>query len=56
MIDPAIAWITTRFRKVRYLGVAKNDAALHLRATAINLRQLTAHGLTPSSTGWALTG
>jgi len=56
MIERTIARITTQFRKVRYRGVAKNDAALHLRATAINLRQLTAHGLTPISTGWALTG
>ena len=56
MIERAIAWITTRFRKVRYLGVTKSDAALQLRATAVNLRQLTAQGLAPSTTGWALTG
>ena len=56
MIERTIAWITTRFRKVRYLGVTKNDAALQLRATAVNLRQLTAQGLAPSTTGWALTG
>jgi hypothetical protein len=39
---------------VPYHGVSKNDAWLHLRAAAINLRRLLTLGLTGADRRWAL--
>jgi hypothetical protein len=55
MIERTIAWLTRGNRKLRYRGVAKNDAWLHLRVAAINLRRLTTMGLTGTNGSWALT-
>jgi len=55
MIERTIAWLTRGNRKLRYRGVDRNDAWLHLRVAAINLRRLTAMGLTGNNGGWALT-
>jgi IS5 family transposase len=54
MVERAIAWLARGNRKVRYLGVAKNDHWLHHRAAALNLRRLIALGLTHNGTAWAL--
>lgn len=58
-IERIIAWTATcnghRVR-LRYLGTAKNNAWLHNRCAAINLRTLIRHGLTRSGGAWALTG
>jgi hypothetical protein len=46
-----IAWIATQNGhrvRLRYIGAAKNDAWLHTRCAAINLRTLLRHGLTRS--------
>ena len=55
-VERAIAWLTARGnRRVPYRGVAKNNAWLHHRAAALNLRRLINLGLTPTSDGnWAL--
>lgn len=52
MVERSIAWLTRGARRLRYRGVAKNDAWLKLRATGINLRQLCTTGLTRTSGGW----
>ncbi len=54
MVERSIAWITRGHRRVPYRGVIKNDAWLHLRVAAINLRRLIALGLTGDQNGWAL--
>ena len=46
MVERSIAWLARGNRRVPYRGVAKNDAWLHLRAAAINLRRLLTLGLT----------
>src|SRR4029450_9009539 len=38
--------------KLRYLGTTKNNAWLHTRAAALNLRTLLAHGLTRTNDAW----
>jgi hypothetical protein len=48
MIERSIAWVTRGHRRVPYRGVLKNDAWLHLRVAAINLRRLLTLGLTGS--------
>jgi hypothetical protein len=55
MIERTIAWLTRGNRRLRYRGVTKNDAWLHLRAAAVNLRRLTTLGLTGTHGSWALT-
>jgi len=45
MVERSLAWLTRGNRKLRYIGTTKNNAWLHLRASAINLRRLTALGL-----------
>jgi hypothetical protein len=40
MVERSLAWLTRGNRRVPYRGVAKNDAWLHLRAAAIDLRRL----------------
>ena len=54
MVERSIAWLTCRNRRVPYRGVLKNDAWLHLRTAAINLRRLLALGLTCTDRHWAL--
>ena len=56
-VERIIAWIATqngRRVRLRYLGAAKNDAWLHTRCAAINLRTLLRHGLTHSGGAWVL--
>jgi hypothetical protein len=54
MIERSIAWLTRHNRRVPYRGVAANDAWLHLRVAAINLRRLLNLGLTDTGGQWAL--
>src|SRR6266536_290637 len=57
MIERVISWTATqndRRVKLRYTGTARNDAWLHNRCAAINLRTLLRHGLTRSGGAWAL--
>jgi hypothetical protein len=54
MVERSIAWVTRGNRRLRYRGVLKNDAWLHLRAAAIDLRRLLALGLTGSAGSWAI--
>jgi DDE family transposase/transposase-like protein DUF772 len=56
-IERIISWTATqnaRRVKLRYIGTAKNDAWLHTRCAAINLRTLLRHGLTRRDGAWAL--
>ena len=56
-IERIIAWTATRHGRrirLRYTGTAKNDAWLHNRCAAINLRTLVNAGLTRSEGAWAL--
>ena len=55
MVERSIAWLTAGARRLRYRGVAKNNAWWTLRAAAINLRTLLRLGLQPAPTGWATT-
>ena len=57
MIERVISWTATqngRRVKLRYIGTAKNDAWLHTRCAAINLRTLAGRGLTRSGGAWVL--
>jgi IS5 family transposase len=45
MVERSIAWLTRQARRVPYRGTVKNNAWLHLRVAAINLRRLLALGL-----------
>jgi hypothetical protein len=54
MVERSIAWLTRKNRRVPYRGVLTNDAWLHLRAAAINLRRLLNLGLTGTDGHWAL--
>jgi len=56
-IERIIAWTAAqnaRRVKLRYIGTTKNDAWLHARCAAINLRTLLRHGLTRRDGAWAL--
>jgi len=56
-IERIISWTATqngRRVRLRYVGTVKNDAWLHNRCAAINLRTLLRHGLTRSGGAWAL--
>ena len=56
-IERIIAWTATqngRRVKLRYTGTEKNDAWLHNRCAAINLRTLLRHGLTRRDGAWIL--
>ena len=55
MVERSIAWLTRHSRRVPYRGVLNNDAWLHLRTAAINLRRLLTLGLTGTDGHWALT-
>lgn len=54
MVERSIAWLTRRARRVPYRGVAKNNAWLHIRVAAINLRRLLVLGLHHDTGYWAL--
>ncbi len=55
MAERAIAWLTARGnRRLRYRGVAKNNAWLHHRTAALNLRRLLTLGLTHQQGTWIL--
>ena len=55
MVERSIAWLTARGnRKLRYRGVDKNNAWLHHRTAALNLRRLLALGLQQHHGAWAL--
>jgi hypothetical protein len=56
-IERIIAWTATqngRRVRLRYLGTSKNDAWLHTRCAALNLRTLLRHGLTRRDGAWML--
>ena len=53
MVERTLAWITRRNRRVPYRGVAKNNAWLHHRIAAVNLRRLLSLGLHHNGR-WAL--
>ncbi|MGW5106042.1 IS1182 family transposase [Nocardia sp. NPDC004123] len=57
MVERSISWLVGekgRCRKLRYRGVNANDAWLHRRMAALNLRRLLNLGLTRNDTTWAL--
>jgi hypothetical protein len=54
MAERSIAWLTRAHRRVPYRGVIRNDAWLHLRVAALNLRRLLSLGLTGTDGSWAL--
>jgi hypothetical protein len=51
MVERSIAWLTRGNRRLRYRGVANNDAWLHHRIAALNLRRLITLGLTRRGQG-----
>jgi hypothetical protein len=52
MVERSIAWITRGSRRVPYRGTEKNDAWLHHRVAAVNLRRLLVLGLTYHEGAW----
>jgi hypothetical protein len=54
MVERSLAWLTRSGRRVPYRGALKNDAWLHLRTAAINLRRLLTLGLTGTDGRWVL--
>jgi hypothetical protein len=54
MVERSIAWLTRGNRRVPYRGVTKNNAWIHHRAAAINLRRLLVLGLNQQDGSWAL--
>jgi hypothetical protein len=54
MVERSLAWLTRGHRRVPYRGVVKNDAWLHLRVAAIDLRRLLSLGLADADGSWAL--
>jgi IS5 family transposase len=56
MVERSIAWLVAGGnRRLRYRGIAKNNAWLHTRTAALNLRRLLNLGLTRSQGAWILT-
>lgn len=56
-IERIISWTATqngRRARLRYLGAVRNNAWLHTRCAAINLRTLLRHGLTRRDGAWIL--
>jgi hypothetical protein len=53
MVERSIAWLTRSNRRLRYRGLAKNNAWLHVRVAAINLRRLLILGLHHDTNRWA---
>jgi len=54
LVERSIAWLTRGNRRLRYRGVAKNNAWLHHRVAALNLRRLLTLGLTQTNGAWTL--
>ena len=55
MIERSIAWLVAGGnRKLRYRGITKNNAWLHTRTAALNLRRLLNLGLTRHHGTWVL--
>ena len=54
MVERSIAWLARGNRRVPYRGVTKNNAWLHHRTAAINLRRLIVLGLTCHQGSWTL--
>ena len=55
MVERSIAWLVARGnRKLRYRGVTKNNAWLHHRTAALNLRRLLNLGLNMEQGAWIL--
>ncbi len=55
MVERSIAWLVAGGnRKVRYRGITKNNAWLHNRTAALNLRRLLRIGLIHQDGAWAL--
>ena len=54
MVERSIAWLTRGNRRVPHRGVIKNNAWLHTRVAAINLRRLLTLGLHLDHDRWAL--
>lgn len=54
MVERTIAWLARGNRRLRYIGVDKNDHWLHQRIAGINLRRLLAMGLTIKGGAWAI--
>lgn len=55
MVERSIAWLVAGGnRRLRYRGVEKNNAWLHNRTAALNLRKLLNLGLTRKQGTWAL--
>jgi hypothetical protein len=55
LVERGIAWLTHGTRRLRYRGTVKNDAWLHLRAAALNLRRLINLGLDHRNGTWTIT-
>ncbi|HEY2191121.1 MAG TPA: IS1182 family transposase [Actinomycetospora sp.] len=55
MVERSLAWLTRGARRVPYRGVVKNNAWLHIRVAAINLRRLLVLGLHHHHGTWAVT-
>jgi hypothetical protein len=54
MVERSIAWLTRGNRRVPHRGVTKNNAWLHTRVAALNLRRLLTLGLHLDHDRWAL--
>jgi hypothetical protein len=54
MVERSIAWLTRPNRRVRYRGITKNNARLHTRVAALNLRRLLVLGLHHLDGQWLL--
>lgn len=54
MVERTIAWLTRGARRVPYRGITKNNAWLHHRAAALNLRRLLKLGLNLDNGAWTL--
>ncbi|MFK0297565.1 transposase, partial [Streptomyces sp. NPDC090442] len=55
LVERGIAWLTHHSRRLRYRGIFKNDAWLHHRAAALNLRRLINLGLDITNGTWTIT-
>ncbi|MFF4384498.1 transposase [Kitasatospora sp. NPDC001547] len=54
-VERAVAWLVGHGnRRLRYRGTIKNNAWLHTRAAALNLRTLINLGLTHNGTTWQI--
>lgn len=55
MVERSIAWLTAKGnRRLRYRGIAKNNAWLHNRLAALNLRRLLNLGLDHQHGAWII--